>query len=548
MRWASFVGSLNRKLTAEQAGDVLKKELASVKVPNSPQFYFGIAARAASEGFHLDWLRLAKLDFGEDHTLYAGYGVERPAEMRAALAEMDGHKLLSDDVLSYIFASLAENLGEEETGDPSLFRERIELAAEVYNYVPYSKRTNLSVAKIFAASPFFAHLSEATNSADDPALGSAIFLAMQSPGQNSLSAPTKPARNGAQVPDDTAEFQWFSNVLTTGEGVSEAQFKRAAELHKSAAVFTRLIDARATQNGNQLADQIIRLGLIDGNLPQINLLTLNRHYDFLKSLLREATGEVLVRFDKRIKEDDIANLGINECSIGMMGDVRTLQSLGWKKVREHVAQQLQAVPSTDWAAHVGTGDHHSEVLWEMIDGSSFKVADPGFREVVVQIVLDVLAGRMTPNGPARHDLLLKAIDTSFHGDMFRQMREGAKDVNPTSLSVAVKYFTETTSHMVRTSDRLSKDEKDVLIRFFLCSALEGSVDPVLRDFEALGHAKVKDMISASQESTQEKLHGAMTVFSEPFANRDRARRLGELFYGKRKVKGFFEIWFGSGDD
>ncbi|WP_311785056.1 hypothetical protein [Ferirhizobium litorale] len=40
----------------------------------------------------------------------------------------------------------------------------------------------------------------------------------------------------------------------------------------------------------------------------------------------------------------------------------------------------------------------------------------------------------------------------------------------------------------------------------------------------------------------------MTVFSEPLSTRDRARRLGELFYGKRKVKGFFDIWFGSSED
>ncbi|MGR9372368.1 P-loop NTPase fold protein [Rhizobium leguminosarum] len=546
-RWVLFLGSLHRKLTAESSADILPGALGKITISSDPRFLFGLAARAKKEGIRLSWLRQAKIDFGGEDLLYPTYAVERPADMRAALPELASLNLVSDTLKAAIFSALVEQFEVSEIGDLARFRQQLELAAEIYILIPHNMRPGLKGEEIFAASPFYAHLTEAMETPSDPVMGSALFLAMQAPGQMSLPTPTKQTRNGL-VPDETDSFTLFSRALTSGDGVSPEQFDRLAELHKAAGAFTTLINAGAAQPENQLTNEVIRRGLESGHLPRITLLALNSKYDFLRSLLGDAKDEVLVRFDERIDDGDVAKVELSNCSVALIHDVRHIKSGRWTKVREHVARQLQAIPAMEWPQHIYDDDHLFEIFLEMIEGSSFRVSDPAFRDVMMQMVLDVLAGRLTPSGTARLDVLLKAIDPSFHSDMYRQIREGTKDVSPTTLAVAVQFFPETIRHVIRSWEQLRKDEKDVLIRFFLCPALEGSVDSVLSDFEAVGHSKVKDMIGASQESTREKLHGAMTVFSEPFAKRERARQLGELFYGKRKSKGFFDIWFGSSED
>jgi len=546
-RWASFLGSLYRKLSAEGFESALPDELANIRVSSDPRFLFGLAVRAAKEGIRLSWIRQVKIDFGDDDLLYPTYAVERPAEMRAALPELTSANLVNDALKATIFSVLVEQFEAPETGDQGRFEQQLELAAEIYALIPYEMRAGVHGEKIFAASSFFAQLVESMETPSAPVMGSALFLAMQAPGQMSLPTPTKQTRNGL-VQDETDAFILFSNALKTGEGVSPEQFERLAQLHKTALVFTNLINAGSVQAENRLTNEIIRRGLVDGDLPRINLSTLNKNYDFLRALLGDARDGVLIRFAERIEDGDLSGIALSDFSVTLIRDVRKLDGGGWTKMRNHLAGQLEAVPVADWSEHLTNDDELFELLLEMIEGANFRISNPAFRDTVIQIVLDILAGRLTPSSTARLDILFAAIDPTFHGDMYRQIREGTKDVTAATLTVAVRYLPETVTHIIRSPDNLKKDEKDVLVRFFLCSALEGSIDLVLKEFEAFGPTKVKEMIGSSQESTREKLHGAMTVFSEPPSKRERARQLGELFYGKRKVKSFFEIWFGSADD
>ena len=146
----------------------------------------------------------------------------------------------------------------------------------------------------------------------------------------------------------------------------------------------------------------------------------------------------------------------------------------------------------------------------------------------------------------QYDLLLNAIDKNFHSDVFRKLREDLKDVSAVNLGVAIQAFPQTMSQMVSVGERLSKGEKDNVIRFVLCPALEGSNKLVLSIFENLGGTKVRDLIKQSEESTKEKLEGAWTVFSQAALDRSWARQIGELIHGKKKAKTFFEIFWGTG--
>lgn len=542
-RWVSFLGNLNRKLISEGSNSLLPTALGRFDISSDPRFLFGVAAHAEKEGVRLSWMSQAEIDFGGENSLYPTYAAERPAEMRSAFPQLLSLNLINDELKVSIFEYLAEQLEAPEVSDIDRFREQLELAAEVYAAIPSSMRDDLNAEKIFAPSQFFEHLAKSMKSESDAVLGSALFLAMQAPGQMLLSVPTKPGRHGVLTPDESEHYTFFSNALVNGEGVYPEQVERIADLHKAAGVFTTLINEGARHTENRLTNEAIARGLENGDLPRISLQTLNSHYEFLVHALGSAMAGVLVRFGERITKDDVSKLQLSECSLALIRDTMDIQATGWIRLREHVANLLQAVPVTGWPAHLSGGDKLSEVLTVMIERAGFRVSDPTWRDVIVQIVLDTLAGGFTPLSNGRLDPLLSAIDPSFHGDMYRRIRESAKDVTPMTLLVAVRHFPDTISHVVRSWEQLRKLEKDNLVRFFLCSALEGSIDRVLKDFESLGHTKVKEMIASSQESTREKLDGAMTAFSEPVDRRDRARQLGELFYGKRKVKSFLDVWF-----
>lgn len=541
--WAKFLGTLHRKLERLGALRILEGKMNSVRVPGSPRFNFGLAASAVSEGINFNWLTHYPLDFQTEPTLFPELAVDRPGQMRAALLEMEGAELLDDEMLTSVFDGLLERLKQPEVGNHEVFREQIQLMAEIYTYLPTERRSGLNITSLFEHSPFFEHLVQAVEKTDDTVGGSALFLALQMPGQKALNAPVTRLRNATIVSGDTPEFRWFSEALTSGKDVSVSQYRRVAELTKSAKQFGLLIQTGATDGQNHFVNEVIRHGIVEGYVPWLTIQTFNAHYTYLKTLAGEKIQDVLIRFEPRFLDEHIAKIDIEKCSIELLHDVRTLNTSNWSKLRHNVSARLQNVPADGWEQHIRDNDKHSQLLMEMVEGSNFRVAEPGFRDVVVRIVLDVLGGVFSPSSSYRLDILINAIEDSFHPDMYRQMREGAKDVNQQNLSVAKKCLPETTSQIVRSSERLSKEEKDGLVRFFLCPALEGQIDPVLKDFEALGYMKVKEIVASSHESTKNKLEGAISRFASAPNNSDRARSLGELLYGKRKGRSLFERWF-----
>ncbi len=547
VRWVSVVGSLRRKVAAEGSGDIFPSVLEDIEISHDARFTFGVAAQAAKEGMRLAWFKHGGIDFGGENRLYFDLAVHNPAQMRMALPEIVSADILHTTMVAGLFSNLAEQLQAPEIDDLPRFREQLQLTAEIYTMLSTDGRAGLGAEKIFEASSFFDHLSAALESPSDPALGDALFLAMQAVGLP-LATPLKKARNGSILADLSEAFTKFTGVLSTGEGIAPEQIDRLAQLFKAADIFGSLISLGAAQPDNKLTREAIGRGLRDDNVPTLDLPTLNTHFEFLKSILGKSMTEVLVCLEERIADEDTHHITLGECSVGLLHHVREIRNGNWTKLRERVSRELDAVPVTDWPSHVLESDHLGDLLLEMIEGSDFRIADPVFRDVVVQMVLDVLEGGATPTGKTRLDLLVEAIDPRFHGDMYRQVRERVKDVTRTNLKVAVQYLPVTVSNVIRTWEQLRKDEKDVLVRFFLCSALEGGLDTVINDFEALGQTKVKDMIGASQESTREKLQGAMNTFAEKPEKKDRAIVLGRLFYGERKVKSVFERWFRSGAD
>lgn len=550
-QWAVFVGRLHKKLADDSASNVLSNAMPVVSFPNSPAFLFGVAASVAQEGLTLSIFNPKKADFSSDESLYSTLAVQRPSEASAALeafASLSAPSLITEDRLKSIFEALVAQLGSAEVEDLDDFRHQVDLLAEIYAYFPYKKRSDLDVTSLFSVSNFYAKLRKCLRTEGDASLGSVLFLATIVYGQEGPPTPTVKGPNG-RVSDQTEDYNWFSAEFTDAEAVHDEQYRRAAFLTKNALSVTEIVQKGSAAPNSQLLAGIVRYAFTEGEIPSILLSNFLKNYGYIRRALGVDAGRVLDRYSVRVSSQEIERLQLAECHQDFIRDIQPLENPQWQNVIGKIKALLGEVPINDWVGHLTNADHMTQVLWRMVDGSQFEFSDPAFREIYVEFVLDLLAGTLSVDETAQYDLLLGSIGKSFHSDMFRQIRERATDVNPVNLALAAKVFPQTLSKMIRGADRLSKEEKDNLVRFFLCPALEGAIKPILSDFEALGHAKVKDMIKQSAESTQDKLDGASKSFSAASADREWTKQVSELLYGKRKSKSLFDIWFGkAGED
>lgn len=546
-RWMRFVGDLHRRLESGGHPEVLADALSVVTLPNSPEFVFGVGGNVGDTGLKLAIFNPGKHDHSEDESIFETLAVRHPLKARRAFSEFKSVSLLSEEKWASIGNSLVNALGVDSLDDQELFRAYLDLLADVTIYIPSDKRSAIDIAQLFGNVQFYEKLQASVSDDNDPALGSAVFLAIQSYGLKGIPVPTKRAANGTRVQDSSSEYLWFNSLFEGEENLSADQYQRAASLAKAALVVSLWLDLGRSAPESRLMRGVIRSAFVSDNLPYTNLSVIMKNYEYLKILLAEDLLPMLDRYQVRVTDKDILGFKLEECPVELVRDTFEVNGNRWLAFHQRLGDLLKTVPVADWSNHLPAGDHNARLLLEKIATSGVEFTDSNFRDAYAEFLLGVFAGRNSlVDAALQYDPLLNAIDKNFHADFFRKLREDLKDVNAVNLGVAIQAFPRTVSQMVSVGDRLSKGEKDNVIRFVLCPALEGSNQLALAIFENLGRTKVRDLIKQSEESTKEKLEGAWTVFSQAARDRSWARQIGELIHGRKKAKTLLDIFFGTG--
>ncbi|NKM12090.1 hypothetical protein GFL85_13785 [Rhizobium laguerreae] len=546
-RWMQFVGNLHRRLDSSGHSEVLANALSVVTLPNTPEFLFGVGGNVSDTGLKLAIFKPGKPDFSGDESIFETLAARHPLQARTAFSEFNSVSLLADEKWTSIGNALIDALDTDSIDGQELFQSYLDLLADVTIYIPSDKRSVIDTAQLFGNVQFYEKLQASVSHDNDTALGSAVFLAIQSYGLKGLPVPTKRAANGARVQDSSSEYLRFNGLFEGKEDLTADQYRRAASLAKAALVVTAWLDLGRSAPENRLMHGVIRSAFVSDNLPFTNLSLLMKSYEYLKILLAEDLLPMLDRYQVRVADKDIAAIKLEDCPVELVRDTFEVNGNRWLAFHERLGDLLKAIPVVDWSNYLAAGDHNARLLLEKIATSGFEFTDSNFRDTYAEFLLSVFAGRNSLiDTTLQYDLLLHAIDKNFHSDIFRKLREDLKDVNAVSLGVANQAFPRTVTQMVSAGDRLSKGEKDNVIRFVLCPALEGSNRLVLSIFENLGRTKVRDLIKQSQESTKEKLEGAWTVFSQAARDRSWARQVGELIHGKKKAKTLLDIFLGTG--
>lgn len=220
--------------------------------------------------------------------------------------------------------------------------------------------------------------------------------------------------------------------------------------------------------------------------------------------------------------------------------------LVWNKFHHRVDVLFKEVKERNWRDHIMSMDHTAILLIEKISSSGCYLDIAKFREPLIQSVLDILSGFDIPEAEeGAIDTLVNALDSCFFADIWRTIREKIADVTPNSLDKAVYLFPQLLSNLVQPGDRITKDEKDNVIRHILCPALEGRNRAVLEIFVGVGYRRIADFLKSANDSTKERFEGAWKSFSETENDRDWLRTVGEAVLGKRQIKYFWEAFFAS---
>jgi hypothetical protein len=542
--WVQFISDLAERLARYGDRHLIENALGSIDFPAAPGFLLEVASAVGVHGLSLHQFGPRKADFIDDDPTYSEVAIQQPSKARAAFREFKAINLLPEAKWVSIANELVKQLITEETIEPETFLGQLDILADVCTYVRAAGRDEIALLEMFTSSFYNNLYSSAQKEAGD-SLGSAVFLALLQFGAAGPSAPVKRTPNGRTV-DNSDEYLWFSSLFSADRTPHE-RVRRVSYLSKQAGMITRLTDELEANPAQPLLKDIIRSAFVDDGLPTTNLPYLIKRYELLGEVLGSQTMALLERYHERVSDADIGNIDLETFPAELLMDIQQASADRWKAVVERLEQLLRAVPIADWAKHLSDHTNQSRILLQMIRGSEFQFVDPSFRDVFVETVLGTLSGTFTLASPSSHDALFAAIEKNYHAAVLRQLREKISDVKATNLSFATGVFPETIRHIVILHESLTKAQKENLVRFLLCPALEGSNNTVLDAFSTLGSPKVRDLLKNSEESTQLMVKGAIGVYSR--ANGEQATaQISELIYGKKRSRSMWDFWFGTRED
>lgn len=189
-------------------------------------------------------------------------------------------------------------------------------------------------------------------------------------------------------------------------------------------------------------------------------------------------------------------------------------------------------------------DHTTNILIEKLESSGCMLDSGNFRKPFVRVVNAVLSGHAEIEADqGTLDVLLGSMDDTYHEDIWRSLRETMTGVTSASLEAAIHLFPQLVADVAQSGGRISKSEKDNVIRNLLVPALEGRNGEALKIFVGMGYARLKDYQNGAATSSTSMLEGAWRGYKEAETDKDMIRSVSDAIHGKQKTKSIFDPTF-----
>lgn len=544
--FSRFVASIHDALAELNEVSLLDGAMKQTGLPSNPGFLFGFGSQQHSSDTSIAKFAKPKLDLSADAGFLEAVSLAQPYDSVAAFAQFKAVAMLTDDQWISIGTTLVTSLSEKNFEDYETFEGQLTLLCNVWTYVSYDNKAKVDLFKLFASSSYYEELHGAFGQdMGHDALAHAVVLAADLHFANGISAPTKVHPNGTRTSSSTEEFSWFIQIMDGTTNLEAEQYRIIAEQSARSSRIPTWLTYGNAHPGNTLAENTIRAAFELKRLPWLSTAALLSNYNYLKGVLGASFGAVLPRIGSAFDAKSFEKIGYEVIPAGILLDTTSYADTVWKPLHDRVNAILDNVSVSEWGGHLEAGDRVCELLSEKISSSGYIAKETEFRQTLVGFILNALDGSVVPaNKNFSYDSILGAVDQGYHANLFREIRESIRTESSNSLAVASQAFPNMLSTIVRSADRVTKMEKDNIVRYMLCPALEGRIHTVLDDFLALGRSRVADFIKSAEESTQDMLEPALKQFSQD-PDREYVQKIGELVQGKKAARSWFSFMWGS---
>lgn len=532
-KWADFVAQIHAKTEARGHPEALTNALSATRMSNAPAFIFGVAVAAQEAGLELSEFKPSAPARETEDTVYTDLALENPEEAHVAFRQFRLNRgLFSDDRCKAVALALVSALAANE--DDTDYAALVNLLADCVAFLPGKLRKEVDVSSLFGTVEFYDNL-HASMDENTVVAGSAAFLSLVYLVSDGLPTIQMTAPNGNRVKATNAGYRWFEHIFDGTTELTEKDATRAGELAKEAGLVTEWVGYLRDVPDDRLLHHLVRAAYVHGIPPHTDISYILQNHDIVRTVAGDVLPDVLTRLAVRITQSAIDKVEISMVPAEIVGDTVGLHIREWEAFQRHLEKLLDAAPGADWANHLATADRHANVLLAKVVASDFTFSGTAFRDAFQQFLVDALSGKAAVAAGFDYDRLLSAIDANFHSDLFRRVREQMPDASVDVLRAAADAFPVTLDMIISGASKLSKAEKDNLVRSLLCPALEGGVERVLDIFLHVGTTKVREWIKSSPESTRARVDGAWSVYRQSDVEYRRQRSVGELIHGKKKL-------------
>lgn len=537
-KWNEFISLLRAQINSQDVQVDIDFVLSNLRLPSGVDFVLGVGSSAKQYEFSLSSYQYVGIDLTEGEDELGTFAKKYSNLALPAFIEFNSSNILEKEHWVEIGNSIIENFIGETMEDPALTSHLLDILGLVWIY---SKRdTNLeSQFKVLFLSPQFYSSLYVCYSDDLGHLGlaHAVFLASQFYLASDKPIPFRPASK--------VEYIWFNEIFIGDDQLNEQQIQVIAQKVKADLRVTGWLTEGQKQESNTLINNVLFQLFSANHLPWIMLETLILRYVFLKTLLNGKHIQMLSNFESRISEDDLKALSLRDTSLSIIEDSFLTDKDGWNNFHSRISDQLQTISADEWIVHLKSGSHNIRILDKIISTSGIVFDTPNFRDAYQGFIFSMLRGEISAlENNINHDQLLRSINRSYHGEIFRKIREITVSTSNAQIRLFFENFQALTLGVLTNGDRIPKKEKENIIRNFLCPALETSTTYVLDIFIDIGRVKISKFIKDSSETTQDKLDGALSSYLTKNSKTEFTNKVTELIKGK-KSKNFLERWLGA---
>lgn len=540
---AYFLKATSTELIRLDAKDDIVKALGYQTLPSAPEYIFGLSSQIYDAGFNLGVFKDVFIDTAGQPQYFEEQFVKLPKLAILTLHQLKSEDLLADDEwLNIANACLAAIKSDD--AKPEKIGDLLEIVAMTWQKVEETRRVEIDLDNALTDGNFFRNVGDGETEPSQVAHANLLFLAQGKLGEP-LSPPKKQHPNGQRVADSSHAFEFFKTIWEGGVELEDSQVKlisrRAIEARKASI----WIEYGKANRGHKVVAQVVLNMFCESTPPHLNLKGLLSHFTYLDELFdTKDLNEIFRKYGKRLKHAEIQELTLEDLPNRFLEATHTVEDGSWGILHKRVDQLLESVESDAWPELIKDMNHTTAILLEKLNLSGCELDAGNFRKPFVEVVNEVLSGQVKVEAAKGSlDTLLKAIDANYHEEIWRSLREKISDVTPSSLEAAMYLFPRLVSDIAHTGSRISKAEKDNVIRNLLSPALEGRNRQALNIFINMGYARLKDYQDAAEKSSTNMLEGAWKSFKDAEADRELIRDVSEAIHGKKKTKSIFDPAF-----